>query len=189
MLILLRHGRTLANATGLLQGRLDNELDEVGLEQAARAAAAIGPVDRVISSPLARARSTAAAFGQPVEVDGRWIEYDYGSLEGVKVADVPADTWRRWATDADFAPPGGESYATLAARVVEACDELVLAMRTERIVVVSHVSPIKSAVAWVLGLPATAGNRYRLDVAAICRISPGKLSPVLNTFNETWHLA
>jgi broad specificity phosphatase PhoE len=66
MLILLRHGRTKANAGGLLQGRIDLELDDLGQQQAQAAAAAIGKADRVIASPLVRAQQTAAAFGQPV---------------------------------------------------------------------------------------------------------------------------
>ena len=88
MLILLRHGRTKANAGGLLQGRIDLELDDLGEMQAQAAAAAIGPVDRVIASPLVRAQQTAAAFGQSVETDDRFIELDYGDWEAKPVKDV-----------------------------------------------------------------------------------------------------
>ena len=63
-LVIVRHGRTEANAHGLLLGRLDVELDPVGRAQAERLAAATGPVDRVIASPLQRTRQTAAAFDQ-----------------------------------------------------------------------------------------------------------------------------
>lgn len=98
MLILLRHGRTKANAGGLLQGRIDLELDELGELQAQAAAAAIGPVDRVIASPLVRAQQTAAAFGQSVETDDRFIELDYGDWEAKPVKDVPAQTWQSGAT-------------------------------------------------------------------------------------------
>ncbi|MBT4677856.1 MAG: hypothetical protein HOB67_08430, partial [Acidimicrobiaceae bacterium] len=52
MLFVLRHGRTAANAAGLLLGRLDPDLDELGVRQAAAAAAALSTVDRVVSSPL-----------------------------------------------------------------------------------------------------------------------------------------
>ena len=89
MLIMLRHGRTKANASGLLQGRIDPELDELGVQQAAAAAGLIGRVDRVIASPLVRAQQTAAALGQPVETDERFIELDYGDWEGKPVKDVP----------------------------------------------------------------------------------------------------
>ena len=61
MLIIVRHGRTAANASGLLLGRADPELDELGRRQAAAVAAALPPVDRVVASPLRRAQETAAA--------------------------------------------------------------------------------------------------------------------------------
>ncbi len=188
MLILVRHGRTVLNAHGLLQGRSDNPLDELGQRQAKETAAAIGPIDRVIASPLRRAQETAAQFGMPVETDPRWVEYDYGSLEGTPVAEVPPEIWELWKTDGSYAPPGGESYDALHERVLAACDDLVEEIRTKRVVVVSHVSPIKAAIGWVLGLPPTAGRRYHLDVASISRISCGTHGPVLRSYNETWHL-
>ena len=82
MLFVVRHGRTAANASGLLLGRLDPDLDELGVRQATAAAAALGSVDRVVSSPLLRTRHTAEAFGREVEVDDRWIEMDYGEFDG-----------------------------------------------------------------------------------------------------------
>jgi len=189
VLILVRHGRTALNAQGRLQGRSDHPLDDLGLQQAREAVTAIGPVDRVIASPLQRAQETAAQFGMPVETDHRWVEYHYGSLEGTLITDVPPDIWELWKTDGSYAPPGGESYDELHARVLGACDELVGEIRTKRVVVVSHVSPIKAAIGWVLGLPPTAGRRYHLDVASISRISYGTHGPVLRSYNETWHLS
>ena len=61
MLILVRHGRTALNASGCLQGRIDEPLDDVGLAQAKAVASHVGPVDELISSPLVRARQTALA--------------------------------------------------------------------------------------------------------------------------------
>ena len=89
LLTLVRHGRTRANAGGLLQGHVDNELDEVGHDQASvlgPALARVAPVDRIIASPLLRAQQTAAAIaghaGLAVETDRRWIELDYGDYDG-----------------------------------------------------------------------------------------------------------
>jgi len=76
VLVIVRHGRTDHNAAGLLLGRLDPPLDPLGRDQAAALAAALGPVDRVIASPLRRATETASAFGRPIEIDERWIEVD-----------------------------------------------------------------------------------------------------------------
>ncbi len=142
----------------------------------------------MIASPLRRAQQTAATFGVPVETDPRWIEYHYGELEGTPVAEIPMSIWQRWRTEPNYAPPGGESHAELYTRVFGAVEELVEQMQDINIVVVSHVSPIKAAIAWVLGLPPTAGNRYHLDVASICRISAGPTGVVLRSYNETWHL-
>ena len=123
VLIVVRHGRTEANASGLLLGRrLDPGLDELGRRQAAALAAPWWRgADRVVCSPLRRTRETAAALGLPVEVDERWIELDYGALDGTPLAEVPADVWAAWRADIDFAPGGGESLASVGARVRAAC--------------------------------------------------------------------
>ena len=90
LLTLVRHGRTEANAANLLQGRVDNDLDHVGRAQAAAlgpALARIAAVDRIVASPLVRARRTAEAIAThlsiaEVEIDERWIELDYGDWDG-----------------------------------------------------------------------------------------------------------
>jgi probable phosphoglycerate mutase len=190
VLILVRHGRTAANAAGLLQGRLDNPLDEVGHAQAAAIAAALGPVDQVITSPLQRAHSTARAIGGDVVVDERWVELDYGLFDGKEQGDLAADVWDHWRADPEYAPPGGESLAELDRRVSLALEELALDARHRDVVVVSHVSPIKAAIAWAVG--STVGTmswRCRLDVASICRIAVTPRGPVMVSFNETAHLA
>ena len=187
-LVLVRHGRTELNARGLLQGRADAPLDELGQRQAARVAARLGRVDRVTTSPLRRAVETAERLGVEPVVDPRWIELDYGSLDGMAIADVPTPTWLQWRTDPTFAPPGGESLTALYARVVLACEELALEAADSDIVVVSHVSPIKAAVVWALGVGVELGFRMRLDPASISRVSFTSNGPILTTFNETAHL-
>ena len=72
MLLIVRHGRTVANASGLLQGRVDNALDDLGLRQAQLIAQALGKVDLVVSSPLIRARETAEPLGLPLRIDETW---------------------------------------------------------------------------------------------------------------------
>jgi broad specificity phosphatase PhoE len=184
VLYLVRHGRTSANANGLLQGRIDLPLDTIGHEQAEAIAALIGPVDTVIASPLDRAMQTAEWFGRPIEVDERWIELAYGEYEGMAVGDVPADVWEAWRCDVDFRSAGGESFAELDSRVRSACDELRPRIADERIVVVSHVSPIKAGVAWALDAPLRIMFHCHLAQASVCRISIGRFGPVLETFNE-----
>lgn len=190
MLILVRHGRTAANAAGLLQGRLDNPLDPVGEGQAAAIAATLGRVDRVITSPLQRARSTAEAIGGDVVVDERWVELDYGLFDGQAQGDLAADVWDHWRADPQYAPPGGESLAELDRRVVEALEELSQEAQHRDVVVVSHVSPIKAAIAWAVGSSVGVMSwRCRLDVASICRLAVTPRGPVMISFNETAHLA
>jgi len=91
VLILVRHGRTALNATGRLQGRLDEPLDDLGHLQAKAVAERVGPVDDLVASPLIRAQQTADAFGVPYLVDDRWIELSYGEYEGMPVGEVPSE--------------------------------------------------------------------------------------------------
>ena len=188
MLIVVRHGRTEANAAGLLLGRLDPPLDLLGIEQAGRVARAVGEVDRVVSSPLGRAVETAEAFGLPVEIDERWTELDYGDFDGLPVTEVPEAVWQRWRADPDFAPPAGESIAELTRRVHLACEDLCEGAQSATVVVVSHVSPIKAAVAWALGVGPELAWRTHLDPASITRIVIGRRGPLLRSFNEVAHL-
>ena len=193
MLILIRHGESVANAQGLLLGRTDAELTQKGMAQAASVGQLLrDPVLELRTSPLSRARDTAAllAIDVPVEVDDRWVEVDYGEYECQPLSDIPADIWREWQRDPGFRPAGGESLAEVDARVAAACDELFttegLGARDPGgdIVVVSHVTPIKAAVAWALGMGAELSWRLHLQTASVTRIGWGNGHPVLHGFNE-----
>ena len=186
--MLVRHGRTAANASGLLLGRLDPSLDELGQEQAALVGKTLGPVAKVVSSPLARARDTAAHIDAPLIIDERWIELDYGEYDGMPLSQVPAELWNAWRADTGYAPPGGESLRALAERVSAACEDLVADARDQDVVVVSHVSPIKAAVAWALGVDVSISWRTHLQPASITCVGVGRFGPVLRTFNVTSHL-
>lgn len=188
MLIVVRHGRTDANRAGRLLGRLDVDLDDLGRRQATAMAACVGPVDRVVSSPLARTRQTAAAWGLDVEVDERWIELDYGDFDGVPMADVGSDVWHRWRSDPDFAPPGGESVAALGDRVRAACRSLADDAVDRDVVVVTHVSPIKAAVAWALGVGDEIAWRMFVAPASVTRIAVSPRGASLHAFNDVSHL-
>jgi alpha-ribazole phosphatase len=188
VLIFVRHGRTAANQSGRLQGRLDQDLDEVGRAQAIAVAKMVhqmGPVDEVVASPLKRAQQTASAFGLAIESDERFLELSYGELECMKLSDVPAELWKNWRDDLHYVPTGGESLAALDRRVRSACNELLERGKDRNIVVVSHVSPMKSAVAWALGVDIGISWNCHLDHAAVCRIVIRDGAPILKTFNET----
>ena len=189
MILLVRHGRTRVNASGRLQGRADAPLDELGQAQAAALATALPDGARVVSSPLLRARQTAEIIaGRPPEIDERWIELDYGDWDGRGLADVPREHWDQWRHDITFAPPGGESLTDCGRRVRQACTELAESARDRDVVVVSHVSPIKAAVAWALGVGDETSWRMFLAVASICRIATSDRGPSLHSYNEQAHL-
>lgn len=167
-----------------MQGRLDPALDEFGHRQARAMAERVGPVDEVIASPLVRARETAAYFGDEIAIDDRWIELAYGEFEGVPVGEVPPEVWQSWRTNSEFASKGGESFGSLNERVRSACLDLTGRLSGRDIVVVSHVSPIKSAVAWALNTTMDIMFNCHLSQASLCRIDLGRFGPVLHSFNE-----
>ena len=189
MLYLVRHGRTQANAQGRLQGRLDQPLDDVGQRQAAAMAAhvrSVSPaIDEVWCSSTLRASQTAAHYGVASIVDDRWIEVDFGIYDGRPIREMPNSVWTSWREDADYAPEGGESFGSVAARVREACGELLARSVDRDIVVVSHLMPIKTAVAWALETPIDIMFHTQLSQGALCRIGVGAFGPTLHSFNET----
>jgi broad specificity phosphatase PhoE len=184
VLLIVRHGQTQANADGLILGRADPALTDLGRRQAAALAAVLPAPALVVSSPLLRARETAAAFGVPVSVDERWIELDYGALDQTPAASVADDLWARWRADPEFAPPGGESLRALGRRVRAGCEALADQAAGADVMVVTHVSPIKAAVAWALGVGDEVAWRLFVEDAAVCRITMGPMGPALAAFNE-----
>jgi probable phosphoglycerate mutase len=191
-IIIVRHGRTEFNAAGRLQGRTDNPLDEVGLAQAEAVATYLAPEllsdTLIVCSPLLRARQTATAIaegvGASLEIDERWIELDYGAYEGLRQSEVPSNVWREWRSDSDFAAPQGESLNQVQQRVADACAELAQRLDGRTAVVVSHVSPIKSAVAWALGVDVSVGWKTQLATASITRLAISANGAALTSFNE-----
>ena len=187
MLIIVRHGQTTSNAEGRLLGRMDPPLDAVGEAQAVTLASVVH-ANRVIASPLGRARQTAEALGLPVEIDDRWIEIDYGVLDGTLLRDVPASLWAEWQADNHFRPEGGESLVELGERVDAACASLVDEATERDVVVVTHVSPVKAAVGWAFGLGCEVAWRTFVAPASITRIGFSPRGAILRSFNETAHL-
>jgi broad specificity phosphatase PhoE len=188
VLIFVRHGRTAHNASRRLLGRLDIPLDPLGERQAAALANVpdLAKAARVVSSPLLRTRQTASALGLPVTLDERWLEIDYGSFDGCRLEDVPPEVWTGYRADPEYAPDGGESLGSVSRRVQEACSDLVVEAVDVDVVVVSHVSPIKAAVAWALGAGDAVTWRLYLDTASVTRVgvAPGASGLSLRGFND-----
>jgi probable phosphomutase (TIGR03848 family) len=184
-LILARHGRTAANASGTLAGRSKGvHLDDKGREQVAAAAERLTGLDlaAVLSSPLERCRETAKLLvpGTTAKVDRRLQECDYGEWTGAALKDLAKE--KLWSvvqaqpSAARF--PGGESLQEMSARVVGAVRERDAAL-TEEVgdhavwLAVSHGDPIKAVLADALGMHLDAFQRISVD--------PGSLSVVRYT--------
>jgi broad specificity phosphatase PhoE len=194
MISFVRHGETPHNREGRLQGRADLALTERGLDQAARLAQrfAASTIAKVVSSPLRRAQQTAEAIavvcGCEVEVDERLIELDYGEWDGRLLTDVRGPRGIAWFADPEFAPPGGESLVAVTGRVEAFCRDQFEA-GSERVIAVSHVSPIKAAVAWALGVDERATLRMQLGLASITTVGARPNgSGYLLSFNDSGHL-
>jgi len=194
VIIFVRHGETDHNRARLLLGRADPPLTEHGSQQAtlaARAVARMSPV-RIVSSPLLRARQTADAIaavtGHSVEIDERLIELDYGTWEGTPLSDADAERVERWKRDSSFAPPEGESLDAVGLRVAAFCLEASETSELLPLVAVSHVSPIKAATAWSLGVGPSVVWRMFLGLASVTKVAVGPQGPHLLGFNDTSHL-
>lgn len=197
--VLLRHGETPLSAERRFAGRGDIPLTETGKLQAKAAAqrlAARGGVQLIVTSPLRRARLTAeavaAATGAPVQVDEGWIEADFGEWEGLSYAEAMErwpDEVTAWMSDTSVAPPGGESFATAGRRVLAALDRLLDRSEPGRVVVVSHVTPMKTVLRHALLAPPAALRRMHLDVACLCEVDWYADGPVVvRSLNDTGHL-
>jgi probable phosphoglycerate mutase len=127
VIILVRHGQTMSNAQRLLVGRSDPELTELGERQALALRPFLAGVEEVWTSPLKRARATAALAVPGIEatVKGAFIEVDYGVLDGQPIGGVTRDQWRALESDHRVALGDGESLASVDQRVQAQLDGLL----------------------------------------------------------------
>ncbi|GAA4173759.1 MSMEG_4193 family putative phosphomutase [Gryllotalpicola koreensis] len=181
--VFVRHGRTAANARGVLAGRSAGVgLDEVGREQATRTAERLAavPLAAVVSSPLMRCRQTARAIldrqaGAPAApVDRGFIEADYGSWQGRALSELAREPlWsvvQSRPSAAEF--PGGESLTAMQARALAALrrhDEAVEAASGAASVfaVVTHADIIKSLIVAAQGRPLDEFQRVQVAPASV----------------------
>ena len=162
---IVRHGQTDWNVEGRYQGQADRPLNAVGLAQAQQAAEQLRGRDfaAIYSSDLQRARVTAeiiaGQLGLPVQVDRRLREVNQGEWEGMLTADIEqryADEWAERRTDRlHAAPPGGESLAQVAARVLEGVSDIAQRHPEQRILIVSHGLALSVVLCAAAGAPLT----------------------------------
>ncbi|PIF02480.1 MAG: hypothetical protein CR979_01360 [Propionibacterium sp.] len=168
-LVLLRHGQTKLNAAGIFQGQLDEPLDDLGLEQANQAAAALAEFSPQVlySSNLKRAHQTAAAVskvsGLDISLDTRLGEIDCGTWQGQTYQAVEKqhpEIVAALRNGEDFRrSPTGETEVEVADRVSAALTEILQANQGKRIVVVSHGLAIRVGLNKMLGLPSSAAAK------------------------------
>ncbi len=193
-MLLVRHGQTPTTGR-LLPGRASGlHLAETGVAQAERAAERIAQlprVDAIYTSPLERARETAAPIGRAaglkVQVDRGLLECDFGDWTGAelkKLMKLP-----EWSTvqraPSTFTFPGGESFTAMQSRMVGAIDRLRARHPGGVVVCVSHADPIKAAVAHALGTHIDLFQRIVIGTCSISAIAYGSGAPVVLTVNST----
>lgn len=162
-IVLWRHGRTAWNAGRRFQGQTDVPLDEVGEEQAARAAELLTGLhpDLIICSDLVRARQTAEALaslvGAPVHADARLRETFAGEWEGLTRAELEeryGDELARWSAGSYIRPGGGETRVEVAQRMVAAIDDALSDLGAgQTLIVATHGGSARAAIGALLELP------------------------------------
>ncbi|MCX5133477.1 bifunctional RNase H/acid phosphatase [Streptomyces sp. NBC_00340] len=200
--VLLRHGETPLTPQKRFSGSggSDPSLSDVGRQQAERAATALaarGTIQAVVASPLARTRETAAVvaarLGLDVTIEDGLRETDFGAWEGLtfgEVRDRYPDDMNAWLGSPDVEPTGGgESFAATAHRMAETRDRLTAAYAGRTVLLVTHVTPIKTLVRLALGAPPESLFRMELSAASLSAVAyyaDGNAS--VRLFNDTSHL-
>ncbi|MFB7589220.1 histidine phosphatase family protein [Streptomyces sp. NPDC056169] len=200
--VLLRHGETALTPEKRFSGSggTDPELSAAGLRQAeavAETLAARGTVQEIVSSPLTRCRQTAAAvaarLGLDVRVERGLRETDFGAWEGLTFGEVReryGDDLDAWLASPKAAPTGGgESFAAVARRVAATRDRLTADHAGRTVLLVTHVTPIKTLVRLALGAPPESLFRMELSAASISAVAyyaDGNAS--VRLLNDTSHL-
>jgi probable phosphoglycerate mutase len=183
-LLLLRHGETELSVRGRYSGRGDPELTARGQDEAEGAALRLARPEAggfapegivaVLTSPLRRARQTAAAVADaldvPLEVREALVETDFGGWEGLTFAEAAErdpDVHARWLGDEHVPPPGGESFVQVAERLAVALKAIVAAYPGGTVLVVTHVTPIKLLLRAALSGGPEILYRLHLDLASL----------------------
>lgn len=160
-LMLVRHAETEANRSGQWHGRTDGPLSDHGRVQAAAAASALPPASRILSSPLERTRTTAAAYaarlGLEVQLESDLIEIDFGTWEGLTTSEIQerfADEWHRVFEEGRDDPRGGsgETFEAAGSRMQAVVERVAEVVGAERAALFTHGGAIWTLAGRVLGL-------------------------------------
>jgi alpha-ribazole phosphatase len=163
-LILIRH-TAVSGVEGLCYGRSEVALSQTFETDAASVAAALPPGPCVVySSPSRRCRRLAERFSVPLAIDDRLRELDFGAWEGRAWNDLPRGDLDLWCADhVCRRPPGGESFAELAARALSFAENVVACHGNRCVLAVTHAGVIRALVARARGIPLA--EAFSMDVA------------------------
>jgi broad specificity phosphatase PhoE/ribonuclease HI len=200
--VLLRHGETPLTPEKRFSGSggTDPSLSDAGRRQAELVAASLaarGTIQAIVTSPLKRCRETAGAvatrLGLDVRVDEGLRETDFGAWEGLTFAEARdryPDDLDTWLASAKAAPTGGgESFATVARRVALSRDKLIARYAGRTVLLVTHVTPIKTLARLALGAPPESLFRMELSAASLSAVAYyGDGNASLRLLNDTSHL-
>ena len=196
---LVRHGQSIWNAAGRIQGQIDIELDEIGLQQAQRIADRLErePIAAIYSSPLLRARSTAEAiaarFNLPVALDARLMEYDFGAISGMTWAEVTEnhpELANRWLEDPWAVPvAGSEGRVNFAARVMSAMQDIGAQHPTEQVAIVAHGGTFGVYLTAMLGLDLNRRHPFHFGNTSLSLVEMREGVFHIHSLNSTGHLS
>jgi broad specificity phosphatase PhoE len=188
-LVLVRHGETEWSKSGQHTGRTDIPLTENGVEQAKRAGRYLADRDfaLALSSPLQRARDTAALIGVDPEVDEDLYEWDYGAYEGLTTPQIKVLRHGPWDLWTDGVPAGdtpGENAAEVRVRAERVLDRarLVLAEGQDA-VFIAHGHVLRAIGAAWIRLAPQDGAVLKLGTASVSTLGYEHGRPVIDSWN------
>lgn len=198
-IIAIRHGETAWNVDTRIQGHLDVALNDVGLWQAGRVAQALADesLAAIYASDLLRAWQTAQAIAAvascPLSAHVGLREREFGEFEGRTYAEIEA-TWPdmslQWRKrEPQWAPPGGESLATMRERVLHTVNALAAQHLGDQIVLVAHGGVMDILYRLATGQALQAPRAWQLGNAAINRLLWTPECLTLVGWADTGHLA
>ncbi len=199
--LLLRHGRSTANTSGILAGRTPGvELDAVGLTQATEAGRRIAPIPirALVSSPLHRCRQTAEALQSarpdqiPISIEEGLVECGYGDWTGKSLKELSKEKlWKQVQQQPSSVRfPNGESMTEMSARAIgsiRSWDEKLSDEYGEDTVwaAVSHADVIKAIMADALGTHLDSFQRILIDPASVSIVRYTPIRPYVIKVNST----
>lgn len=197
-LYIVRHGETVWNREGRIQGHTDVGLSEKGLEQARRLAGRLEtvPFDAAYASDLSRASQTASTILQgrevPLSPTPTLREYHKGAFEGLTEADLrarfPGDYPSYVSKDLDYAPDGGESTRQVSDRMTRAIVEIKERHLNDNVLVVGHGGSLRAAMMALLGMHMDANWRFVFGNCTLTIVDTYHDNAVLRLFNDGSHL-